>query len=92
LAILSSTSALDNELRENRIAANCCNHTDSVDKDGATQAKIECVTNEEEAKYDLEQLRFKRKTGCRILQEDSSHMYQNKGKVTCYIEVNQDSC
>lgn len=71
MAILSSTSALDNELRENRIAANCCNHTDSVDKDGATQAKIECVTNEEEAKYDLEQLRFKRKTGCRILQEES---------------------
>lgn len=71
MAILSSTSALDNELRENRIAANCCNYTDSVDKDGAIQAKIECVTNEEEAKYDLEQLRFKRKTGCRILQEDS---------------------
>jgi hypothetical protein len=71
LAILSSTSALDNELRENRIAANCCDYTDSVYKDGAIHAKIECVTNEEEAKYDLEQLRFKRKTGCRRLQEDS---------------------
>jgi hypothetical protein len=62
MAILSSTSTLDKELRENRIA---------VDKDGDIQAKIKCVTNEEEAKYDLEQLRFKRKTGCRILQEDS---------------------
>jgi hypothetical protein len=41
MSILSSTSAVDNELRENRIAAN------SVDKDGAIQAKIECVTNEE---------------------------------------------
>lgn len=71
MAILSSTSALDNELRENRIAANCCNYTDSVDKDGAIQAKIECVTNEDEAKYDQEQLIFKRKTGCRISQEDS---------------------
>jgi hypothetical protein len=71
MAILSSTSALDNELREDRIAANYCDYIDSVDKDGAIQAKIECVTNEEEAKYDLEQLRFKRKTGCRILQEDS---------------------
>jgi len=71
MAILSSTSALDNELRENRIAANCSDYIDSVDKDGAIQAKIECVTNEEEAKCDLEQLRFKRKTGCRILQEES---------------------
>jgi hypothetical protein len=71
MAILSSTSALDNELRENRTAANCCDYTDSVDKDGAIQAKIECVTNEDEAKYDLEQLIFKRKTACRILQEDS---------------------
>ncbi|MGB7956648.1 MAG: hypothetical protein WCF23_21965 [Candidatus Nitrosopolaris sp.] len=71
MAILSSTSASDNGLRENRIAANCCDYTDSVYKDEAIQAKIECVTNEEESKYDLEQLRFKRKTGCRILQEDS---------------------
>jgi hypothetical protein len=71
MAILSSTSALDNELRENRIAAKCCDYTDSVDKDGAIQAKIECVTNEKEARYDLEQLRFKSKTGCRILQEES---------------------
>jgi hypothetical protein len=47
MSILSSTSAVDNELRENRIAANCCNYTDSVDMDGAIQAKIECVTNEE---------------------------------------------
>ena len=71
MAILSSTSALGNELRENRIAANFCDYADSVDKDVAIQAKIECVTNEDEAKYDLEQLRFKRKTSCRILQEDS---------------------
>jgi hypothetical protein len=70
--ILSSASALDNQLRDNRIdAASCCDYTGSVDKDGAIQAKIESVTNEEEAKYDLEQLRFKRKTGCRILQEQS---------------------
>jgi len=71
MEIPSSPSALDNELRENRIAANCCDYTDSVDEDGAIQAKIKCVTTEQEAKYDLEQLRFKRKTGCRILQEQS---------------------
>ncbi len=71
MEILSSPSALDNELRENRIAANCCDYTDSVDEDGAIKAKIKCVTTEQEAKYDLEQLRFKRKTGCRILQEQS---------------------
>ncbi|MDQ6866241.1 MAG: hypothetical protein M3044_20740 [Thermoproteota archaeon] len=92
MAILSSTSALDNELRENRIAANCCDYTDSVDKDGAIQAKIECVTNEEEAKYDLEQLRSKRKTAVGYCKRKVSHMYQNKGRVTFYIEVNQDSC
>jgi hypothetical protein len=68
--ILSSSSASDNELRENRIAANCCDYTDSVDEDGAIQAKIKCVTTQQEAN-DLEQLRFKRKTGCRILQEES---------------------
>ncbi len=62
MEILSSPSALDNELRENRIAANCCDYTDSVDMDGAIDAKIECVTNEEEGKYDLEQLRFRRKS------------------------------
>ena len=92
MAILLSTSALDNELPENRIAPSCCDYTDSVGKDGAIEAKIECVSNEEEAKYDLEQLRFRRKTGCRILQEQSFAYVQNKGTVTFYIEVNQDSC
>jgi|GEM_PF-1313615 pyridoxine/pyridoxamine 5'-phosphate oxidase len=85
MAILSSTSALGNELRENRIAANFCDYADSVDKDVAIQAKIECVTNEEETKYDLEQLRFKRKIG--YCKSKVSHMYQNKGTVTFYIEV-----
>lgn len=61
MAILSSTCALDNELRENRIAPSCCDYTDSVDIDGAIDAKIECAANEQEAKYDLEQLRFRRK-------------------------------
>ena len=70
MAILSSTSALDNELREN-LTSSCCDYTDSVEIDGAIEAKIECINNEEEAKYDLEQLRFRRKTGCRILQEQS---------------------
>jgi len=65
MAILSSTSALDNELREKRTAPGCCDYTDSLDLGSA----IECVTNDEEAKYDLEQLRFRRKTGYRILQE-----------------------
>lgn len=68
MAILSSTSALDNELRENRTVPGCCDYTDSVDMGRAMEVKIECVTNDE-AKYDLEQLRFRRKTGYRILQE-----------------------
>lgn len=85
MAILSSTSALDNELRENRIAANCCDYTDSVDKDGAIQAKIECVPNEQDMIWSVRQ-------AVEYCKRKVSHMYQNKGRVTCYIEVNQDSC